>query len=97
MYEQAIKDLQAADKIIKKRHRYFCGLTSDDVAQSLKDGRANFFFESPDGQNGELRYELIKLGWNSGHREAEYSWNVFKDGVHITYTEGDIYLTTKTK
>lgn len=89
-YTNAIKDLKQADRIIKKRTRYACGLEED---ADIKEERASFFFHSPDGQNGELYYELIKLGWrNSGHN-APYYWGVSKHGVRIQYTEGDVYLT----
>lgn len=89
-YSQAIEDLKKADRIIKKRHRYTCGLEEDS---EVKEERASFFFQSPDGQNGELFYELRKLGWRNAGHNAEYYWKVSKDGVQISYTEGDIYLS----
>lgn len=90
--ESAIRDLMEADSIIKKRHRYNCGLMDEDKAKDIKGTGAYFFFESPDGQNGELYYELRKLGYiNSGYN-APYYWGVSKDGFHIQYTEGDVYI-----
>lgn len=88
--EQAIHDIRKANAIIKRQYRYNCGLMEDDT--NIKDSRAKFFFESPDGQNGDLFCELKKLGYiNSGYN-APYYWGVSKDGYHIQYTEGDIYI-----
>ena len=86
-----IEELKKANKTITNRHRYSCGLEEEDA--ELKDGRATFFFNSPDGQNGELYYELKKLGWRHSKYEAEYHWSVRKDNCKITYVEGDIYVT----
>ena len=88
--EQATKDLIKADKIIKKRARYSCGLTSDEYRKEI--GCGDFFFESPDGQNGQLFYELLNLGYRQSGFNAEYFWGVSKDGIRISYTEGDIYI-----
>lgn len=88
--EKYIADITKADKIIKKRHRYACGLETDDA--NLKDGRASFFFNSPDSQNGELYYELKNLGWRHSKFEAEYYWTLKKDKYVLTYCEGDLYL-----
>ncbi len=90
-YTKAIDDLKKADKIIKKRHRYACGLEPD--SEEIKEERARFFFLSPDGQNGELFYELQKLGWRNAGRTAEYYWKMSRDGVRIEYVEGDVYLS----
>jgi len=50
------------------------------------------FFESPDGQNGQLYYELRELGWSQGGFDAPYHWKIVKNGVMIQFTEGDIYV-----
>lgn len=88
-YTNAIDDLYKTNRIIKKRHRYECGLEEDS---DIKESRARFFFLSPDGQNGELYCELRKMGWRNSGYAAEYYWGVSKDGIKIQYTEGDIYL-----
>lgn len=88
--QEAIDELVRADRKIKKRTRYECGLVSEEVRKEI--GCGDFFFESPDNQNGELRSELIKLGWNGGEYSAPYHWKVYKGGFQIWYVEGDIYL-----
>lgn len=88
--KEAEQELKDADRKIKKRHRYICGLVSEEKKEGL--GIGDFFFESPDGQNAELYYALREKGWiNSGYN-APYSWGVSKNGVKITYTEGDISI-----
>lgn len=91
--KDATAELHIANAIIIKRHRYACGIEPNEYAEGLKDDRARFFFSSPDGQNGELFYELRNLGWRNSGYNAEYFWKVSKDGVFINYTEGDIYIT----
>jgi hypothetical protein len=91
--ENAIVDLRIANREIRKRHNYFCGLVSDDVRDSI--GCGDLFFESPDGQNGELFYELRKMGWRNAGFNAEYYWKVTKDGWIIEYVEGDVYIQQK--
>lgn len=86
-----------ADRKIKKRHRYACGIEQEADAEQLKDGKASLFFSSPDGQNGELYFELQKLGWSGGGYKAPYDWRISKDGDIIQYCEGDIYLTANNK
>lgn len=90
--ENALTDLRQADKIIKKRHRYACGL---DETEDIKEERARFFFSSPDGQNYELLSELQRLGWGHTKYQAPYFWRTHKDGVQLEYVEGDIYITIK--
>lgn len=90
--DQVIADLIKADSIIKRRHRYFCGLAWDENRKFIGSS-SDIFFESPDGQNGELYYELKKLGWRNGGFNAEYYWKLRKDTWTIGYTEGDIYIT----
>lgn len=90
-----LADIKRADIAIKKRHRYACGIESDEVADQLKSGGARLFFTSPDGQNGELYRELRELGWRHSHYAAEYHWKLKKEGDEIHYTEGDIYIITK--
>lgn len=87
--KSALKDLERANKKIVKRHRYACGLID---APEVKEESAALFFESPDGQNGELYNELRALKWR-GTMSTEYYWHVIKDGIKISYTEGDIYVT----
>jgi len=88
--ETVREDLKQANAIIKSRHNYFCGLV--DQAKKDEIGCGDMFFESPDGQNGELYYELMKLGYRNAGYAAEYDWKVKKDGYMIMYTEGDIYI-----
>ena len=84
--------LQKANDKITRRYNYPCGLEPDDKGKTLRDDRATFFFSSPDGQNGELYYELTKLGFRHSKYHAEYYWKVRKDGFAIDYTEGDVYV-----
>lgn len=88
--EKALIDLRVADRIIKRRNRYFCGIVNESEKDSI--GCGDLFFESPDGQNGELYMELRKLGWRNAGYSAEYYWKVIKDGYFIEYVEGDIYI-----
>ena len=90
--EDVVRDLKEADTIIKGRHRYNCGLMGEDKTKGIMAGRADFFFESPDGQNGELYYEMRKLGYRNSGYNAPYHWGVSKDGFHIEYVEGDVYV-----
>jgi hypothetical protein len=86
----AIQDIIKADKIIKKRHRYSCGLVSEVEKAAI--GCGDLFFESPDGQNGELYSELRNLGYSMGRFNAGYDWKISKNGIQISYCEGDIYV-----
>ena len=96
--ENLIKLLLKANGIIKKRHRYHCGLEDEETAKTLQSDtgvhkdRARFFFLSPDGQNGELYQELRKLGLINAGYSAEYYWKLRERGTgwFLTYTEGDI-------
>lgn len=88
--DRVIEDLKKANQQIVKRHRYSCGLASEEVRASI--GCGDLFFESPDGQNGELYYELKKLGWRNAGYSAEYYWKVRKGNWLISFTEGDIYI-----
>jgi hypothetical protein len=89
-FKEAYADLEKADKIIKKRYRYFCGIVSKEKKDEI--GCGDLFFESPDYQNDDLYYELRKLKWiNSGY-EACYHWGVSKGKIKIEYVEGDIYV-----
>lgn len=90
--EQLTDDLKKANAVITTRHRYPCGLEDEEGAKELKEGRAHFFFSSPDGQNYELYAELRKLGYSEGGYNAPYHWRISKSGGTISYTEGDIYL-----
>ena len=63
----------------------------------VKDDRARTFFNSPDGQNGELYYELRKIKWGNAKWQAEYYWAVWKENKQIEYVEGDIYITEHKK
>jgi hypothetical protein len=89
----AIADLMKANHTITKRHKYFCGVVSDEKQKEI--GCGDYFFESPDGQNGELYSELKKLGWKNAGFNAEYFWKVHKNGYIISYTEGDISIRAK--
>lgn len=83
-YEEARADLMIADKLIKKRHRYDCGIEDFE--------KKHLFFLSPDRQNSELLYELKKLKWRESGYNAPYYWNVSKRKVFIQYREGDITI-----
>lgn len=84
------KDIRTANIAIQKRHRYNCGLVTDEQKDAI--GCGDMFFESPDGQNGELYYELKKLGFINAGYNAEYHWKVRKDGFMVSFVEGDIYI-----
>lgn len=84
----AKKDIWDADRKIKKRTRYPCGLTED----IMKCEDAVYFFESPDGQNYELRQELIKKGWEHNEYSAPYYWKLRKGALCISFVEGDVYI-----
>ena len=88
--EKAGMDLRTANQKIIKNHRYDCGLAPDEVKDSI--GCGDFFFESPDGQNGELYQALRELKWLHSVYKAEYYWKVRKDNIMISYVEGDIYV-----
>jgi len=84
-------DLMTANRLVTKNHKYSCGVDID-IEKEFKDERADFFFNSPDRQDGELYYALKKLGWLNKKYEAPYYWQVRRDKVIISYTEGDIYI-----
>ena len=89
-FKQAYADIETADRIIKKRYKYFCGLVSKEKKDAI--GCGDLFFESPDYQNDDLYYELRKLKWiNSGYNSC-YHWGVSRDGIRIEFVEGDIYI-----
>ncbi len=103
--QKAIDALNKADRTIKKRHRYQCGLERPAVkgvsvdsfgisTDSVVPERLRTFFLSPDGQNGELYYALRGLGFSHAKRDAEYYWVVrdHKTGWCISYTEGDVEI-----
>jgi hypothetical protein len=89
-FKEAYADIEQADKVIKKQHRYPCGLVSEAIKNEI--GCGDLFFESPDGQNGELYYGLQHLGWRNSGYAAPYHWGVSKDGIKIEFIEGDIYV-----
>jgi len=89
-FKNAYADIEKADKIIKKRYRYECGLVSEAVKNEI--GCGDLFFESPDYQNDDLYYELRKLGWRNSGYAACYHWGVSKGDLKITFVEGDIYI-----
>ncbi len=93
--DTAIIDLFTANRTIAKRHKYNCGIETDQQAKELKDDRATFFFLSPDRQDSELYQELKNLKWLNKKYEAGYYWQVRKDDIIISYTEGDVYITIK--
>ena len=84
-----ILDLKKVNNQIKKKHRYPCGLI---VGEGVRSGGADFFFESPDGQNGELYWGLRKAGFEDAGYRAQYFWTVKKDKFIVSYVEGDIYI-----
>lgn len=95
--ENCEQDLFKANKIIQKRTRYNCGLIMDAYEKGLISNQTRYFFESPDGQNGELYSELRKLGYSDAGYNAEYYWKVSKDDYIISYTEGDIDIYPRIK
>ncbi len=94
-YTQAHRDLVHASMMIEVRHNYACGLEveNDEQRNDIEPTTTHFFFNSPDGQNGELFYRLREQGYRSSGYNAPYNWAVSKNGVRISYTEGDIYLS----
>jgi hypothetical protein len=99
MIKLAIADLKKVDEIIKSKHRYSCGFEYEGgiLLASITDEKARLFFNSPDGQNGELYYALRNLGYHNARYTANYDWKVFKDGAEISYVEGDVYVRTIAK
>jgi hypothetical protein len=88
--EHIVQDIRKASQAIQKRHRYTCGVVSDELREQI--GCGDLFFESPDGQNGELYIELRNMGYKNGGYNAEYFWKVITDGWVVAYTEGDITI-----
>lgn len=91
----AIEELRVANQAIRKQYRYPCGLLRPSAAEGLKASGAQFFFESPDGQNADLYWQLGKLGWGHSFYNAPYHWGLNRNGVYLRYVEGDIYLSEK--
>jgi len=96
--KQAEIDLGDANAEIKKRYNYHCGLENLKLRTDGLGFRA--FFNSPDGQNGELYQELRKLKYRDAGYSAEYFWKVRKNldngqNVFIAYAEGDISIYQK--
>lgn len=90
--------LKEANKKVRKNHTYFCGLVPEEQdLTGYKDDKATFFFESPDGQNGELYYTLRSMGWKHRMYDAEYYWTLYKGGYEINYCEGDVYIRKERK
>jgi len=87
--ENAMADIRKVNSKIIRRHRYICGIVPDELKNQT--GCGDLFFESPDGQNGELYIELKNLKWR-GSFKTEYNWQVSKEGTRIIYSEGDIYI-----
>lgn len=94
------EDLRVIDEIIKARHRYACGLENSSVIGGIwtdsEDGtKSRAFFQSPDGQNGELFHALQVVGYSVTKYAAPYHWTAKKKtGPYVTYTEGDLYIHT---
>lgn len=86
----AINDLMKANKKVTSKTRYSCGIM--ESPEGIKEDRAQFFFESPDGQDYEFFAALRGLGWADAGFNAPYYWNVIKDGIKISYVEGDVYV-----
>ncbi len=89
--EQVHADIFKANDAVKSRYKYQCGIVDEQTKREL--GIGDLFFESPDGQNGELYNELRNLGWINAGYACEYDWRVRKGIYKITYTEGDLYIT----
>jgi len=88
----ALHELKIANDIVKSKHSYDCGLTGKE---RYFKGYIYLFFESPNYQNEELFYLLRMNGWRSAGFAAPYHWNVKKQGVFISYSEGDISIYNK--
>lgn len=94
--EKMIEKLNHVDQIIKKRHRYHCGLETTAVPSGL---RMRVFFLSPDGQNGELYYELRNNGLSHSKYTAEYHWKLRDPNSNwvLSFSEGDIDIYQEPK
>ncbi len=90
--DQTITTLLQADKTIKTSHNYPCGIDYYSVKCNEDRTKCRAFFDSQDGQNGQLYYELKKLGFRNSGYNSEYSWKVQNGDHFISYTEGDIYI-----
>jgi hypothetical protein len=88
-----LSDIQKANKKVIGHYRYKCGIAPSDIANTLKDSKARFFFESPDGQNYEFYMALMDLGYKEKFFKAPYYWEIEKDGFSVNYVEGDLYIT----
>ena len=88
-------DLRIANRKVVRRANYMCGIVENGLdVENLKDEKAQFFFESPDGQDYELYMALRDIGYREKFFKAPYYWRVEKHGFAIEYVEGDVYLTT---
>ena len=83
------KDLYKANKKVIRKYEYRCGLATDELKNEIACG--DYFFESPDGQDLDLFYELKALVWR-GEYDEPYLWKLNKNNIQISYSEGDIYL-----
>ncbi len=86
----AVEKLEYCNRQIQARHRYHCGI--EEIRYNDEGTKATTFFLSPDGQNGELFYELCRNGFQKAGYGAEYFWKVRNGDVYISYTEGDVSI-----
>lgn len=89
------QDLLAANKLVRARANYMCGLTDLKFREDERGYRG--FFSSPDRQDSELYYALLKMKYRSSGYNAPYHWKVSKGNIFISYTEGDIGIYQLTK
>lgn len=97
--DEIIKDIQIASLKIEAKHRYPSGLEIHE-RENIHGVPTNYlFFNSPDGQNGELYAELKNMGYCNAGYTAQYHWKIkkYNSNWYISYTEGDISVFKLTK
>lgn len=90
-FKNAVREVITLNSKVCECYKYECGIVDSDVSK-LKDGKAQFFFLSPDMQNLDFYQELRKAGWSDKEYDAHYFWKVEKDGVSVQYVEGGVYI-----
>ena len=53
---------------------------------------AQFFLENWDDEREKFYYALLKSGFKTNCYKANYYWEVVKDGIAVSYVEGDVYI-----
>lgn len=88
----AVREVINANTAVRKLYKYDCGITEIGL-DNLKDDKAKFFFQSPDGQDYVFYMKLCDAGFKEDFFSAPYHWGVQKNGVAVCYIEGDVYLS----